>query len=113
MIQDHIEKLRREYLGERLDEATVDRDPFLQFEKWLEAAVKADCLIRMPWSLRQLHELQNRLHELFFYGASTEMDLFSTPTIAAEKGLRYFPIRTPPEFFSGKSWTGKFVSKAW
>ena len=41
MIQDHIEKLRREYLGERLDEATVDRDPFLQFEKWLEAAVKA------------------------------------------------------------------------
>ncbi len=42
MIQDHIEKLRREYLGERLDEATVDRDPFLQFEKWLEAAVKAE-----------------------------------------------------------------------
>ena len=42
MIQEHIEKLRREYLGERLDETTVRRDPFLQFGKWLEAAVKAE-----------------------------------------------------------------------
>ncbi len=42
MTQDYIQKLRREYSGELLDEATVDRDPFVQFEKWLDEAVKAE-----------------------------------------------------------------------
>ncbi|MFZ1081878.1 MAG: pyridoxamine 5'-phosphate oxidase [Candidatus Kryptoniota bacterium] len=40
-MQESVEKLRREYSGERLDEATVDSDPFSQFENWLEAALKA------------------------------------------------------------------------
>ncbi len=41
-VGEHVKKLRREYSGEPLDEAAVDRDPFSQFEKWLEAAVKAE-----------------------------------------------------------------------
>lgn len=42
MAQEYIQKRRREYSGEKLDEATVDRDPFNQFEKWLDEAVKAE-----------------------------------------------------------------------
>lgn len=42
MIQDHIEKLRRDYTGGLLDESMVDPNPFRQFEKWFEEAVKAE-----------------------------------------------------------------------
>ncbi len=42
MIQLHIQELRREYYGKPLDETTVDRDPLLQFEKWIEDALKAE-----------------------------------------------------------------------
>lgn len=34
-------ELRREYLRATLNEADVDRDPFKQFEKWFQEAVKA------------------------------------------------------------------------
>ncbi|MGO9481353.1 MAG: pyridoxamine 5'-phosphate oxidase [Candidatus Kryptoniota bacterium] len=44
MIQEYIAKLRREYSSNRLDETMVDGDPFLQFTKWLEAAVAAEVL---------------------------------------------------------------------
>ena len=42
MIQEHIEKLRRDYSGKLFDESMVDPDPFKQFEKWFEDAVKAE-----------------------------------------------------------------------
>jgi pyridoxamine 5'-phosphate oxidase len=42
MIQEHIEKLRRDYSGKLFDESMVDPDPFNQFEKWFEDAVKAE-----------------------------------------------------------------------
>ena len=42
VIREYIENLRRDYLGEELEEATVNRDPIKQFEKWLEAAIKAE-----------------------------------------------------------------------
>lgn len=34
--------LRREYSGEQLDESSVQSDPLLQFEKWMEDAFKAE-----------------------------------------------------------------------
>lgn len=41
-IQRVIERLRREYSGEPLDESSAQRDPVLQFEKWMEDAFKAE-----------------------------------------------------------------------
>ncbi|MCL5266918.1 MAG: pyridoxamine 5'-phosphate oxidase [Bacteroidetes bacterium] len=42
MIQGHIQRLRRDYSGEPLDESGVERDPLLQFEKWMEDAFRAE-----------------------------------------------------------------------
>jgi len=36
--------MRREYSGEPLDESSVDPNPFHQFEKWFEDAVKAEVI---------------------------------------------------------------------
>jgi pyridoxamine 5'-phosphate oxidase len=41
-IDEHLKTLRREYSGESLDESGVNADPFRQFEKWFEDAVKAE-----------------------------------------------------------------------
>jgi pyridoxamine 5'-phosphate oxidase len=42
MVQEYIEKLRREYSSDGLDETTVDHNPFSQFARWLDVAVKAE-----------------------------------------------------------------------
>ncbi len=36
-----IEQLRRDYTGEELDELRIDRDPFGQFQRWMEDALQA------------------------------------------------------------------------
>ena len=36
-----IEQLRRDYSGEELNESNVDRDPFRQFQRWMEDALSA------------------------------------------------------------------------
>ncbi len=41
-IQRRIERLRREYSGEQLEESSAQKDPVLQFEKWMEDAFKAE-----------------------------------------------------------------------
>ncbi len=42
VIREYIRKHRREYTHDLLDEANVDRDPYRQFENWLEVAFKAE-----------------------------------------------------------------------
>ena len=41
-IDENIKKFRRDYSGKSLDESMMDGDPFRQFEKWFEEAVKAE-----------------------------------------------------------------------
>jgi pyridoxamine 5'-phosphate oxidase len=41
-IGEHIRSSRREYSGKPLDESMVSADPFPQFERWFEDAVKAE-----------------------------------------------------------------------
>jgi len=41
-IEENIKKSRRDYSGQLFNESMVDPDPFKQFEKWLEDAVKAE-----------------------------------------------------------------------
>jgi pyridoxamine 5'-phosphate oxidase len=42
MNRDGLANLRREYSGQELTRASVDPDPFLQFEKWLEEALLSE-----------------------------------------------------------------------
>ncbi len=42
MVVNDLATLRREYMGEPLDEEQVDRDPFRQFDKWMEQAIRAE-----------------------------------------------------------------------
>ena len=37
-----IADLRQEYMRESLDENNVARDPFVQFDRWFNEAIKAD-----------------------------------------------------------------------
>ena len=39
-----LDELRKEYTRETLDESAVDRDPFVQFGKWMEEAIQAQAL---------------------------------------------------------------------
>ena len=39
-----LDELRKEYTRETLDEGDVDPDPFMQFGKWMEEAIKARAL---------------------------------------------------------------------
>ncbi len=49
LLEEYIRQLRKEYTGETIDETTVDKDPFQQFVKWLEYAVKAE--VRDPHAM--------------------------------------------------------------
>jgi len=42
MNRDELANLRREYSGQELTRASVDADPFVQFEKWLEEALLSE-----------------------------------------------------------------------
>jgi len=40
-LEDHISQLREDFMKGTLDEAAVNKDPFLQFTAWLQQAVNA------------------------------------------------------------------------
>jgi pyridoxamine 5'-phosphate oxidase len=42
MNKEELANLRREYSGQELTRASVDADPFVQFEKWLEEALLSE-----------------------------------------------------------------------
>jgi pyridoxamine 5'-phosphate oxidase len=41
-VVQSLADLRREYARESLDEASVDRDPFRQFDAWMQGAIRAE-----------------------------------------------------------------------
>lgn len=42
MSKQDLSKIRREYTSSQLDEKSVDKNPFVEFEKWMDAAIKSE-----------------------------------------------------------------------
>jgi pyridoxamine 5'-phosphate oxidase len=77
-LQDQLYSLRSDYSGEPLDAQTVAPDPFIQFEKWMAAAIQSKLPDANAFSLASVHDGKPSLRVVLLRGIEEGAFVFYT-----------------------------------